>query len=328
MAIAQVYRAVQVGVESTSGTGVAANKKLDSFDLTITGQGESRIYSPIGNKRNTLVVAPGKRWTQASLEGIPTYTQMSYLLAALLKAPTITTPAGATNTRKHLFDLSASGQDDPKTLTVEQGNGSRAQKFNYGFLNEFGLEFSKSEVGMSGTMMGRALQDDVVITASPTAIALQPIAPQEIDVYFADTQVGLDAATKLAGDYSVSFKISNRFSPLFALDSAQTSFGTIVELKPDVELSLILDADDAGYAPLAKLTAGGKQFIRVRAIGPETEAGQNYMFNLDFCGAIVSYPGTGEQDGAVTVEWAFKAIEDSTWNKDFEIYLQNKLTSL
>jgi hypothetical protein len=328
MAIAQVYRAVQVGVESTAGTGVAANKKLDSFDLTITGQGESQIYSPVGNKRNTVVIPPGKRWTQASLEGVPTYTQMGYLLAALLKAPTITTPAGATNTRKWLFNLSASGQDDPKTLTIEQGNSTRAQKFTYGHLNEFGLEFSKSEVGMSGTIMGRALQDSVAITGSPTAIALQPIAPQEIDVYFADTQAGLDGATKLAGDYSVSFKISNRFSQLFALDSAQTSFGTIVELKPEVELSLVLDADDAGYAPLAKLTAGGKQFIRVKATGPQTEVGQTYLFNLDFCGAVMSYPGTGEQDGAVTVEWTFKAIEDATWGKDFEIYLHNLLTSL
>jgi hypothetical protein len=328
MAIAQVYRAVQVGVESTSGTGVAANKKLNSFDLTVTGQGESTIYSPIGSKRNTLVVPPGTRYSQASFEGIPTYTQMAYLLAACIGNPTISTPAGATNTRKWLYGLSASSEDAPKTLTVEQGNSTRAQKFTYGYLNEFSLEFSKGEVSMRGTMEGQALQDDVTITSSPTAIALQPIAPHEVSVYFADTQAGLDAASALAGDFSASFKIGNRFSKQFRLIASQTSFSSIVELKPDVELSLVLDADDAGYAPLAKLTAGSKQFIRIKAVGPQTEVGQNYTFNLDFCGAVVGYPGTGEQDGAVTVEWAFKAIEDSTWGKDFEIYLYNLLTAL
>jgi len=328
-AIAKVYRGVQCGVETTSGTSTAANKKLNSFDLTLTGQGESRIFSPIGSKRNTLVVPPGKRWTQASIDGIPTYTQMVYLLSGLLRAATISTPVGATNARRWLFDLSASAQDDPKTFTVEQGNSTRAQKFTYGYLNEFSLEFSKGDVSMSGTMMGRALQDAITITASPTAIALEPIAPQHVDVFFADTQAGLDGATKLAGDFSASFKLSNRFASQYRLDSTQTSFATIVELKPDVELSLVLDADNAGYAPLAKLTAGSKQFIRVQAVsGNEVETGQPYKFNLDFCGAVAAYPGTGEQDGAVTVEWVFKAIEDPTWGKDFEIYLINALTSL
>jgi len=254
---------------------------------------------------------------------------MGYLLAALLRAPTISTPSGATNARKWLFDLSASSQDDPKTLTVEQGNSTRAQKFTYGYLNELALEFSKADVKMTGNMMGRALQDAITITASPTAVALQTIAPQHLDVFFADTQAGLDAASKLSGDFSVAFKISNRFSPLYRLDSSQNSFSSIVELKPDVELTLVLDADNAGYAPLAKLTGGQTQFIRVQAVSSnEVETGTPYKFNLDFSGAVVGYPGTGDTDGAVTVTWAFRALEDSTWGKDFEIYLINALTSL
>ena len=327
--ISKVYRAVQVGAETTPGTGVAASKLLNTFDLTMSPKGDSQIYTPVNSKLATTQVSPAARSTEAGFSGMPTYTQMVYPLSACIRAATITTPGGATNARQWLWDLNATSADAVKTFTVEQGDAARAQKFTFGFVNDFNLSLNKNETSMGGTWMGREIQDDITITGSPTSVAIVPVAPQEITIKLADTQAGLDAASVITQGFSVNFSISNRHAMQHRLDGT-TTFASINETTPDISLNLVLDADDSGFgAILTKLTGGSQQFIRVNATSAsEAESGINYEFNLDFCGAPVSYPSTGDQDGALTAEWSFAAIKDATWGKAFEITLVNLLTAL
>lgn len=325
--IASVFKGAQFGVESTPGSGVAANKKLDSFGVTIQAQGEADTYAPVGSKLNTLTIPPGERWCTAAIDGRLTYSQAPYLLSSAIKTTTASTPTGGTNTRLWIFDLAKNSADAVRTFTVEVGDSTRAQKFNYGFVNELNLEMSKQQALVSGSMIGRALQDDVTITAGPTEVANTPVFPHNFKVYFADTQAGLDAATALVLPFKASFKIGTRHNTLMAMDGS-TSFADIVEVKPSVELSLTLAADDQGYGPLAKLTSGAKQFIRVKNEGDTIEGSLKYLFQIDFCGAVSKYPSQAELNGALTVEWNFIELYDSTWGKSFEVRVQNVLASL
>ena len=326
--VSKTLRKVQFGVESVPGTGVAANKLLDTFEMQFEAQGESQLYKPMGQKFVTTQVAPAQRTTQASFNAPATYTQIAYPLSSVMRVATITTPSGGTNSRKWLFDITANSADTFKTFTIEQGDGDRAQKFTYGFCNEFKLEFSKQEIKMSGAFMGREIQDDVTITGSPTAIAIVPITPQSVTVKLADTQAGLAAASALTIDVSAAFSLGNRQKAQHRLDGT-TTFSSIVEQSPDCTLSLVLDADDVGYGgPLAKLTSGAQQFIRIAGTGAIIEGSIPYEFQLDFCGAVKSYPKTGDSEGALTAEWEFQAFKDATWGKAVELYVVNTLTAL
>ncbi|MEN3331454.1 MAG: hypothetical protein V7641_819 [Blastocatellia bacterium] len=326
--VSKTLRKVQFGVETTPGTGVAASKLLDTFEMTVEAQGDSTLYKPLGQKFVTTQVAPGKRMVQASFNAPATYTQMVYPLSSVFRTATITTPGGGTNSRKWLFDVTANSADTWKTFTIEQGDTDRAQKFAYGHCNDLKIEFSKQEIKISGTFMGQEIADDITMTGSPTTIAIVPITPQSVTVKLADTQAGLTGASALAIDVAASFSIGNRFKPQHRLDGT-TTFSSIVEQAPDCALSLVLDADDTGYGgPLAKLTSGAQQFVRISATGATIEAAIPYTFNLDFCGAVKSYPKSGDSEGALTAEWEFAAFKDATWGKAVELYLINTLTAL
>lgn len=325
--IASVFKGAQFGVESTAGTGVAANKKLNSFGVVISPQGEGEAYAPVGSKLNTVVIPPGQRWCTASINGRLDYQQAPYLLSSAIKATNVSTPSGATDSRLWIYDLAPTAADAVKTYTVEVGDSSRAQKFVYGFVNDLTLEFSKQQANVTGSMLGRALQDDVTITNAPTVVALAPVFPHNFTVKLADTHAGLDGASELSLPFSATFTISGRHNPVYAMDGS-TSFADIVEVKPSIELSITLAANDAGYTPLAKLTSGAAQFIRIAATGSEIESGFSQLFQLDFCGAVTSYPSQGEADGALTAEWTFMELYDTTWGKSFEIRVQNELTAL
>jgi hypothetical protein len=325
-----VTQKVQFGVESTHGSAATVNRFLDSLSLTIQPQGSSEIYAPSGSKLNTTSVRPGMRWVQAPFSGRMTYSQLDYILSSAFRAGTITTPSGGTTSRLHVYDLAQSAADTFTSYTVEVGNADRAQKFNYGYVNELQFEFGKQTASFSGTMVGQALQDDITLTSVPSSgnIGNTVIASDTFDVYFADTQAGLAGATKLGRAVKATFKLSNRRQPVWAMDSSNTSYSGDVELKPSIELTLTLGYDDEGYGPLSKLTGGSTQFIRIKSTGANIEGSIPYQFQLDMAGVVTKYPSPGDDSGRVTVEWSFAEIYDSTWGKAIEVRLQNALAAL
>jgi hypothetical protein len=54
---ASVFQQVQLGVESVSGTSVAASKLLQSMDIIPTASVNVDVYRPQGNKFPTVAVA-------------------------------------------------------------------------------------------------------------------------------------------------------------------------------------------------------------------------------------------------------------------------------
>lgn len=321
---------VQFGAESTPGTAATVNRFLDSFSLTIQPQGNSDLYVPSGSKLNTTVIRPGMRSVQAPFSGKLTYSQSDYIFSSAFRTATTTTPGGGTLSRLHVYDLAQSNADTYQTYTVQVGNSNRAQQFTYGYVDDLTLEFSKNTSNISGTFKGQALQDAVSLSSVPAsgAISNVVVAPDTFDVYLADTQAGLAGATKLGRAFKATFKMSGRRSQIYAMNSSNLSFAGDVELKPQIELTLTLGYDTEGYGPLSKLTAGSTQFIRIKSSGANIEGSIPYMFQLDLAGAVAKYPAPGESAGAVTVDWTFNEVFDSTWGKAIEVQTQNQLTAL
>jgi hypothetical protein len=167
---------LQWGLETTPGTAVAALKRFAGLDVTLGIQGSASAFQPAG-QRFAGVFVPGKNWTQGKLSGNPTYGEITYPLASVLKQITPAADGGA-----YLWDW-ATALANPEagaTFTVDKGNFVRAQRVPYTFVSELGFKFSRDGVQYDGTVIGANLQDGVAMggnaTYTLTANATPPTA--------------------------------------------------------------------------------------------------------------------------------------------------------
>lgn len=321
---ASIFQNVQIGVETTPGTGVAANKQLLSLGFDPTVKANVKQYRPRGMKYPTMTEL-GKEWVEAKISGGLTYNEIVYVLSSIL---TTVSPTGAGSAKTWTFSPSSTAADTPKTFTVEQGDAVRAHKWANGIVTALELGFSREECSIDGAMMGKALQDGITMTATPTAITLVPVLPTQVSVYAADTQAGLAGAAELDRVLDAKFSIGDRFAPLWVLKRSVSSFATHVETKPALEMSLKVEADSAGMAYLATMRTGATKFLRIQALGAEITTGVYYTLQIDMAGKVMEPKDFEDADGVYAIEFPFLGVHDATWGKALEVTAINTVASL
>lgn len=328
-----ISQTVQIGVETTPGTSVAANKKLASIGFSIGPKVESNMVLPIGQKYPTLAVV-GKEWSEAEIEGWPVYTELPYIFSSLMSTATSVvqvmdggTPSGGYT---WTFDSNTFNADTPKTYTLEQGSSVRAHKVTNGIITEWSMDWSREECKIGGTLLGTAIQDGITMTASPTSLAQIPVRPTQFSVYLDDTAAGL-GTTKLTRALKGDIKIADRFGPLWVVDAAQSSFVNTIEIEPKVEFSIMQMADAAAMANLTAMRNGTIKFMRLEAVGPALYTGGitvNHKFTIDMAGMISDIEPFEDQDGVYAITWDFSAVHDTTWGKAFQVKVVTTTSAL
>lgn len=325
-----ISQVVQVGVETTPGTAVAANKRLSSLAFDISPTIETSTFRPSGSKYQTLAIL-GKEWVEAALSGRATYDEMIYPLSSALTAATVTTPGGGTNSRLWTFKPSVTTEDAPKTFTVEQGSALRAHRFAYGICPELSLSINRDALEVGGSMIGRALEDAITMTAGATTIPLVPILPTQVCAYLDTTAAGI-GTTKLTRLLNLEWGISDRYGPLWTIDCDQDSWVTHIEQEPALTCNLTLEADAAGMSFLSQVRAGDTKFLRILATGNIIEGALPYFMQIDMPVKVVDTGGFEDSDGVYAVEWSLIGVEDSTFDGDtggaLKIQVQNTRTAL
>jgi hypothetical protein len=325
---ASIFQTVQIGVEATPGTAVAADKKLQSLTIGPAVKVETNKYRASGYKFPSLVV-PGKEFVTAKLGGVITYSELIYPLASVL-AYAAPVQQGATSAYLWTFAPDTDAADTVKTFTVEQGSTERAHRFPHGLVTGLELMFSRSGCEISGgEMIGAALEDNVAMTVAPTAIELVPVIPTQVDVYLADTQAGLAGATALARAISAGWKVNDRFGPVFPLATQfGTGFATTVEIEPAGQCSLKMEADAEGMALLSTLRQGATKFMRIAATGGLIEGTEYYSLQIDTALKVEDVAEFSDEDGLFAIEWTFSWVHDATWGKATEVQVENIQTDL
>lgn len=319
---------VQIGVETTPGTGVAANKRLQSISIEPSPSTELDVFRPSGQKFNALS-SLSKEWTEAAVTGRATYSEIIYLLSSILNTGVITSPdaTNAPTARKWVFSPSSTADDVPKTFTIEHGSSVRADKFTYGLMTEMGMAFSRDTVEVTGSLMGRAMTDNIVMTASPTVIPLVPVLPTQVSVYLDNAAASL-GTTKLTRALTAEWSMGSRFGPLWVLDAANPSYVTHIETAPDLSASLMLEADAQGMALLDTLRAGDTKFLRVEAIGTTIGGAIKHTLTVDLAVKVSDMGGFSDADGVYAAEFSFTGVHDGTWGKAMEVSVTNTQTAL
>lgn len=320
---ASVFEGVQIGLETTPGTSVPANKLLQSISIQPAIKAEFNRFRALGKKFASLVT-PGKEWVEAKVTGAPTYDELTYLLASLIS---YASPTGADIEKTWLFSPSTSAPDTVKTYTIEQGSSVRAHKFAYGLMTGLTLSYSRKEIGVDGAMIGQRLSDGIILTASPTAIPLVPVLPSQVSVFLADSAAGLDSATALTNAISASWGLTDRFSTFWALNATKTSFSDVVEAEPKLTAKLKMPADVTSMGLLATMRTGESIFLRVQATGEIIDA-EPYSLTVDLALKVNEVSEFSDEDGVFAIEWGFEGVHDTTWGKALEVTLVNTLASL
>lgn len=319
---ATIFQGVQIGVEATPGTSVAADKKLNSISIEPAITVETQQFKPLGTKVNTVSIL-NKESATAKVSGVLDFNEITYLLASAL---TSATPTTATGESTWVFSPSATSADAPVTYTIEQGSATRAHKMTYGIVNELSFDFSRDEITVGGAMLGQKLTDGITMTSSPTSAAQMVASAANVNVYF-DLDSADIGTTKLTRALKGSWKLSDRYGPLWVMNSANGSFVTTVETEPKLELTLLVEADAEGMGFLTNMRNGDTGFLRFEVTGP-TITTNPYSFWLDTAIKFTDIGEFSDEQGVYAVEYTATAVYDAAWGKFTEATVVNTLAAL
>ena len=316
-AISQV---VQIGVESTSGTPVAATRRLQATDIRLAPEVDGRRFRPSGQKFPTLAYLT-KESAVGDITGDAAYNELPYLLSSLMGASSpavaqVMDSATPTGGYTWTFTPSPFTEDTIKTFTVERGSAVRAHRAAYVMVRELGLSITREAAELTGSVMGQRIGDGITLTPSGVlSQAAVPIRPTEVDIYL-DPTSGALGTTKLTRALGFDFTLGDRFGGVWPLDSSQPSFAAHVETEPTLEATLRLEADTQGMGLLTALRANTTQYLRLKCTGPTIYTGGvtvTHKLQLDMCVNVEDTGGFDESDGLETVEWNLTGVTDPAW---------------
>jgi hypothetical protein len=322
-----ITQSVQIGVETVPGDAVACGKRLGSMGIALGVGADINPLRPTGTKYPVLQIL-GKEWAEGDIDGMAVYTELPYAFASVISSPVVTaildgvTPTGAT---KWVFTSNTYADDTPKTFTIEQGSAFRAHRVANGIITEYNWEWSRDSVELGGSVLAKAIEDGITLTASPTMLPQVPVRPAELSVFIDSTAVGL-GTTKQLRTLKGESNIGDRYNPLWVVDAAQTSFAATVEGEPTIEFKITQMADAQSAANLAAMRAGTTRFLRLQGVGPQIFAptaglplGVKHQVTYDVAGQVSDVSKFEDEDGVFAVEYTFTAVHDPTWGKAFQV---------
>lgn len=325
---ASIFELVQIGAESVPGTAVAASKRLQSLGLTVNPKADVKTYTGRGAKL-PVMSALTKEWVEANVKGPMTYTDIAYILNGVLNN---VAPTGASTGKTWVHSMDSYGPDTVKTYSIEAGSSVRALSFAYGLFTDATFNFNRDECTLDANLIGRAITDGATLTGTPTAVALVPLTPVQVMVSWADTQAALGAAAALTRALSVSWGISNKVGPVWAMPSAlvSSSWAAHVETAPTIAVKLLAEADAAGMALLTNLRANTTKWLRIKATSTAfVEGAVPYSLTIDTPVQLMGDPFKfSDKDGLYAVEWNLGGVHDATWGRACEVTLVTTVAAL
>lgn len=320
---ASVFTLTQIGQEGTAGTRGVPGTVLPALSYKLDPDATFQEFAPMGFKRNTEV-AVGKEWSTFEIEGYGCFNCLVYPLAGCMGTATIT----AGSITQWAFTPSATAVDADKTFTIQNGSSVRAIDATYGRVTSFGYTINRDSFEVRGGGFAHLLTEGTTLQGSVKTVSLVPILPQGCDVWVDTTSGGL-GSTKLTRVLSVEYDLGDKANPLWAINSANTSFVADVEVKPTSTLKLVVENDSANGGTLFYYgRLGQRLFIRVQGTGDVIQGGTAYTFRHDMACELMEAPPFGDEDGVRTQEFVYSVVYDSSWGKPETFLLYNLQTGL
>jgi hypothetical protein len=320
--VASIFSGSQIGVESTSGTSVAANKLLRYLAYEPGIELAFNRFRPQG-QIVASAITPGMDSTSWSLNGQGSYSELVYPLSGLLGAASTSTVE--TTATRWVWTPAGRSEITPKTFTVETGSSTRAQKATYVTQSGLELTFNRTDgVAVSGAAFGQQIQDNITLTSSPTGLQDKPILPTHLDVFIDTTSAGI-GVTKLTRDFNAVFRYNDARVPVWPINSANASFASDVQVEPTIQMELTMAADSSGMGYLTNARAGDTRYLRLSAVSTENAGATaaKYDLKIDMAGKISNIAAFDDNEGVKVLTYTFDAIYDSAWGSGTFLIVTN-----
>jgi len=311
---ASIFQTVQIGIETTPGTAVAANRKLMSTSIAPVVKTDSKTLFANGNKYPSLSVV-NKEWVEAKIEAEQLmYNEILYLLVSLLSQPT-PVQQGTTAAYKWTFTSNTFGEDAGKTFTVEQGDALSAWRSVGVKVKGLEFTFKRDEVSVSGDAIGQPLETGITMTANPTSMTPKPVLPVHLSLYMADSQAGLDSVQPLTRGFALEWKLTDKNVLVWPIGQNPV----LIESEPKLEAKISLATDSVGLGLITQMRNAATKWFRIKAVGGVIEGTYNHTFQIDFPANIKEAGELSDEDGIYLVKWTLAGVHDSNWGKAFQI---------
>jgi hypothetical protein len=326
-------RKLQLGKETTKGTGVAATARLIG---EIEYEDDATKIMP---ERDYGVLAGGvevgdivRELSKVTVETELSYQQILYPLLAGVRGAVTPTGAGADKTWVFTPLASATPNPDAFTLQYVENDGTadvQTLRSVYGLVGSLG--FHASQAAEYATMKMEWFARGPTVTAPTAGIAIptRTIVPgPKFTVALATSFAGLPGAGPIAAEVvSFDWEIVTGLAPRWRLDTASPSMsahqfgrrsGT---LKIAIDLSATSEAERVNYF---RTTA--RRFCRLKVLGP-TLGASNFSIIIDSSLGLIDFGPPSDQEEQSVVELSYNLLYDPTSAKDFEITVVNELTA-
>ena len=333
MAGIKPLRYIQLGLETTKGTAVAATARWRGKgtieDLRETVFVEEDIASLSGEDRT---FQPFHFGGLAFDEVEATFEQLPYILAAGVKDVVTGAADGIGSGKIYQYTFPVTTPNSIKTYTIEGGDDQEGEEIEYGYVERFRVSGrAKEAVMMSADWKGR----QVVVAAKTAALAL----PAVEEILFQKGKVYIDAVSGTIGTTQKSntllgfeLEVVTGWVPRFSGDGNLFFTRHAFAMLPEVTLRVTFEHDGISAAEKVNWRAETPILLRVQIEGPTlATAGTTYTFmtlNIDLAGKWESFDKIDEDDGNDIVVGNFRAKNDPTASFFAELLVVNELASL
>jgi hypothetical protein len=336
---ASVNELLQLGLESTLGTAVAANRQMALFELVATGEYDPKPHSGQGRKQSAVVL-PNKDWTSGkwSTKGnagdAVSYTEIIYPLATLFGRPTPSTHAGGTNSKDWTFDapLQGSPANPIASYTAQQGSAAHSHQFAGLIFTSITIKGTRDGVTASGDCIAQTFSTNIALSSSPTKLLTDPILGADWTVYRDTTSAGL-GTTQLLRVFEWEYNYTGVYGVIWPgnkVASANT-WAAIVELDPVHTARIKLEADTQGDTGFSDVRAGTTEFYRFDCKGQTFVAPDNAInreLKIDIAGKVNAAIPLTDGDDLLEEEIMLEVVEDTTWTHAALIVATNLIAAL
>lgn len=325
---ASINQIVQIGVETTEGTAVAANRQLSTLGIDLNSVYETAPGAAAGYKVDTFNPVVRKQG-EGTFQGPIDYNQIVYVLSGLVgsAAPV---QIGATAGYTWTFTPTTSGADaSRKSFTVEKGDADAAMKATGVVFTGLNLTLGNDGLNMNGDLICGYPTDGNTLTATPTAIAARPATRLEVDIYV-DTTFGAIGSTKLASAIHAEFNLAGKYSPFYVINTAFGSYKETVERRHSISASFETEHNAASRALYADINSASarKKYIRFKAVGQNIGTAADETVQIDMVGEFSEATALGDNDGVFGYRYGFRLLHDATFGGAWKATVVNRLTGL
>lgn len=329
-------RNLQIGLESTPGTLVAATKRL--VGVSVYTPGIDREFEDFPRGVRAPVTGGGFENFKGSMlkhEGNATYQEILYpFLTGILNdaAPTGSGPYVWTFAPNLTSNASLAIKTATLEYVIEDGSTKHYQRESgYGFTKKITIEGGFNKPTKHSWEMGMRAEQSSTVTGAIAAHSRQQIPGNLWKLYIDDSWAGLGGTLKSLLIRDFTLEITTGYVEDFTLDGrADLDFTQILPEQFNYSLDMTFEhnADAATEVGKWRGTAGVQSLRFVRLIATNSGAGAaERTVQLDMAGKYMEPPDFSEENGIEIMTMKLGGEYDSTGTKIFEANVTNDLAT-